>query len=110
MGSGIAEAFAAGGLQVHITDADPELSAQARERVVARARSAVDRGLIDAALLDRVQRVRACDSIAEAVAEADFVLEAVTEDLEVKHAVLAQRSRARWATMWSSPPTRRRSP
>lgn len=90
MGSGIAEAFAAGGLQVHITDADPELSAKARERVVARARAAVDRGLIDAALLDRVQRVRACDSIAEAVTEAEFVLEAVAEDLEVKHAVLAE--------------------
>jgi 3-hydroxybutyryl-CoA dehydrogenase len=54
MGSGIAEAFAAGGLQVRITDADPDLSGQARDRVVARATSAVDRGLIDAALLDRV--------------------------------------------------------
>ena len=90
MGSGIAEAFAAGGVEVRITDATPELSVQARERVMARARSAVERGLVDAALLDRVQRVRACDSIGEAVSGAEFVLEAVAEDLEVKHAVLAE--------------------
>jgi 3-hydroxybutyryl-CoA dehydrogenase len=90
MGSGIAEAFAAGGVDVRITDAGPELSAQARERVVARAQAAVDRGLIDAALLDRVQRVRACDSIAEAVSGADLVVEAVAEDVGVKDAVLAE--------------------
>ncbi|HEY1715949.1 MAG TPA: 3-hydroxyacyl-CoA dehydrogenase family protein [Solirubrobacteraceae bacterium] len=90
MGSGIAEAFAVGGVEVRITDAGPELSVQARERVVARARSAVDRGLIDAALLERVESVRACDSIGEAVSGAQFVLEAVAEDLQVKHAVLAE--------------------
>ena len=48
MGSGIAEAFAAGGLEVRITDATPELSAAACERVVTRARSAVEQGLVDA--------------------------------------------------------------
>ena len=89
MGSGIAEAFAAGGLDVRITDATPELSAQARERVVTRARTAVDAGLIDAALLERAERVQACDSVAEAVSGAELVLEAVAEDMDVKHAVLA---------------------
>jgi 3-hydroxybutyryl-CoA dehydrogenase len=90
MGSGIAEAFAAGGVEVRITDATPELSAQARERVVTRARSAVEKGLVDATLLERVERVRACESIGEAVAGAEFVLEAVAEDLGVKDAVLAE--------------------
>ena len=90
MGSGIAEAFAAGGVPVRVTDATPELSAQARERVLARARSAVDKELIDAALLDRVQSVHACESIAEAVAEADLVVEAVAEDLDIKDRVLAE--------------------
>ncbi|MGH2894498.1 MAG: 3-hydroxyacyl-CoA dehydrogenase family protein, partial [Solirubrobacteraceae bacterium] len=90
MGSGIAEAFCAGDLDVRITDADPELSAQARERVVKRARIHVDEGLIQGALIDRAERVQACDSIAEACAGAQLVLEAVAEDLEVKHAVLTE--------------------
>jgi 3-hydroxybutyryl-CoA dehydrogenase len=90
MGSGIAEAFAAGGLDVRITDANPELTAQAQERVVSRARSAVARGLIDAALVERAQRVRAAHSVAAAVSGAELVLEAVAEDMEVKHAVLAE--------------------
>ena len=90
MGSGIAEAFAAGGLEVRITDATPELSERARERVLARAQSAVEKGLIDAELLDRVKSVRACASIAEAADGAEFVLEAVAEDVAIKHAVLAE--------------------
>lgn len=90
MGSGIAEAFAAGALRVRITDADPELSARARERVVERARSHVDKGLIGAELVDRAERVQACDSIPEACSGAELVLEAVAENIEVKHAVLAE--------------------
>jgi 3-hydroxybutyryl-CoA dehydrogenase len=90
MGSGIAEAFAAGGLAVRITDADPELSARARERVVERARSHVDQGLIDGELVACAERVEACDSIEAACAGVELVLEAVAEDLEVKHAVLSE--------------------
>jgi 3-hydroxybutyryl-CoA dehydrogenase len=90
MGSGIAEAFAAGGLRVRITDANPELSARARERVVQRARSHVERGLVGGDLLERAERVQAYDAIAEACADAQLVLEAVAEDIEVKHKVLAE--------------------
>lgn len=90
MGSGIAEAFVAGGLRVRITDAGPHLSARARERVIERARSHVEAGLIDAALIDRAEQVQACDTIAEAASGAELVLEAVAEDIEVKHDVLAE--------------------
>ena len=90
MGGGIAEAFVAGGLHVRLTDATAELSAQARERVIERARSHVDAGLIDAALIDRAEEIAACGSIAEAAAGAELVLEAVAEDMDVKHAVLAE--------------------
>ena len=90
MGSGIAEAFVAGGLTVRITDAGSELSAQARQRVIDRTRSHVAAGLMDAELIDRAERVTACDSIAEATAGAGLVLEAVAEDIEVKHGVLAE--------------------
>jgi 3-hydroxybutyryl-CoA dehydrogenase len=90
MGGGIAEAFVAGGLHVRIADATAELSAQARERVIERARSHVDAGLIDSALIDRAEEIAACGSIAEAVSGAQLVLEAVAEDMDVKHAVLAE--------------------
>jgi 3-hydroxybutyryl-CoA dehydrogenase len=90
MGGGIAEAFVAGGLHVRIADATGELAAQARERVIERARSHVDAGLIDAALVDRADEIAACSSIAEAVSGTELVLEAVAEDVDVKHAVLAE--------------------
>lgn len=89
MGSGIAEAFVAGGLAVRITDAGPELSAQARQHVIDRARSHVAAGLIDAELIERAEKVTACDSVAEATSGAGLVVEAVAEDVEVKDVVLA---------------------
>ena len=66
MGSGIAEALLAGGVTVRITDASPELSVQARQRVIDRTRSHVAAGLIDAELIQRAERVTACDSVAKA--------------------------------------------
>jgi 3-hydroxybutyryl-CoA dehydrogenase len=90
MGGGIAEAFVAGGLHVRLADATAELSVQAREHVIERARSHVDAGLIDAALIDRAEAIAACDSIAAAASGAQLVLEAVAEDMDVKHAVLAE--------------------
>jgi 3-hydroxybutyryl-CoA dehydrogenase len=90
MGGGIAEAFVAGGLHVRIADATAELSAQARQQVIERARSHADAGLIGAALIDRAEDIVACGSIAEATSGAELVLEAVAEDMDVKHAVLAE--------------------
>jgi 3-hydroxybutyryl-CoA dehydrogenase len=90
MGGGIAEAFVAGGLHVRLADATAELSVQARGQVIERARSHVDAGLIDAALIDRAEEIAACESIAAAASGAELVLEAVAEDMDVKHAVLAE--------------------
>src|SRR6185437_11975004 len=88
MGSGIAEAFAVGGLDVRVTDATPELSRKARERVVARTRGHVEADLLPAEALERAERVIACDDASAAVATVDLVLEAVKEDIEVKREVL----------------------
>src|SRR3954451_13451541 len=89
MGSGIAEAFAVGGLEVRVTDATPELSRKARERVVERTCGHAEADLLPAEALERAERVSACDDAAGAVAGADLVLEAVKEDIEVKREVLA---------------------
>jgi 3-hydroxybutyryl-CoA dehydrogenase len=84
MGGGIAEAFAAAGLDVRVTDATPELAQRARERVIARARGHVEAGLLAEEALERAERVEAADGPAEAVDGADLVLEAVAEDSGVK--------------------------
>lgn len=89
MGGGIAEAFAAGGLRVRLADASADLAAAARERVIERARTHVEAGLIDAALIDRVQRIEAAGGLAQAVSGAQLVLEAVAEDIAVKREVLS---------------------
>src|SRR4051794_33830384 len=110
MGGGIAEAFAAPGLDVRVTDATPDLARQARERVIARTRGHIDAGLLPEEALERAERVEAADGPpaagagprppqearkraervgaaagpAEAVDGADLVLEAVAEDTGVK--------------------------
>jgi 3-hydroxybutyryl-CoA dehydrogenase len=89
MGGGIAEACAAGGLRIRLADAGPEQSAAARERVIERTRSHVKAGLVDAALIERAEGIEAFGELAEAVRGAQLVLEAVTEDIEVKHQVLS---------------------
>jgi 3-hydroxybutyryl-CoA dehydrogenase len=61
----------------------------ARERVIERARAHVKAGLVDAALIERAERIEAFGEIAEAVSGAELVLEAVAEDMEVKHEVLS---------------------
>jgi 3-hydroxybutyryl-CoA dehydrogenase len=89
MGSGIAEAFAAGGLSVRLTDATPELAKAARERVVQRARTHAQAGLVDPEAVRRAERIEICSDVADAVAGAQLVLEAVAERVEVKHQVLS---------------------
>jgi 3-hydroxybutyryl-CoA dehydrogenase len=84
MGGGIAEAFAAAGIETRVTDATPELAQRARERVIARTRGHVEAGLLSDEALERAERVEAADGPAEAVDGADLVLEAVAEDTGVK--------------------------
>src|ERR1700694_4677676 len=88
MGSGIAEAFAVGGLTVRITDGTPERARRARERVIARARTHARAGLVSDEAVSRAERIEPCPDLTGAVADAELVLEAVAEDLEVKQQVL----------------------
>jgi 3-hydroxybutyryl-CoA dehydrogenase len=89
MGGGIAEAFAAAGLAVRLSDATPELSGTARERVIARTRGHVDAGLLPEEAVARAESIEGCADAAAAAGGAELVLEAVAEDLAVKREVLA---------------------
>ena len=93
MGHGIAQVFAQAGLQVALTDKDAHVLYKARQRVqvnleaVCRHNPASgDGGRVASALA----RITTTSDLAEAVSQAEFVIEAVIEELDVKRVVLRQ--------------------
>ena len=82
MGHGIAQVFGLAGHEVAIADSHAPTLASAKDRILA---NLTDLGDDVAAL----ERIRICAGLAEAVAEADFIVEAVREDLGVKRGLFA---------------------
>jgi 3-hydroxybutyryl-CoA dehydrogenase len=95
MGGGIAQMLALSGVPVSLADVSAEIAAANHERLLDEARQFVADGLFPA---DAVERIRAlvtpAASVEEAVAEADFIEEAVPEKIEIKHATLRRISEA----------------
>ena len=89
MGLGVAECFAAAGIEVRITDATPELSREAKERLVRRARGHAEAGLLSEEAADRAEGVETADDTSAAAKDAELVFEAVSEKLDLKHGILA---------------------
>src|SRR6266849_10482127 len=87
MGHGIAQVFGLADHDVAITDIHAPTLASARDRILV---NLTDLGDDVAAL----ERIRICAGLAEAVAEADFIVEAVREDLGVKRGLFADIERA----------------
>jgi 3-hydroxybutyryl-CoA dehydrogenase len=90
MGSGIAEAAARAGIQVVLYEPEQAPLARSRTRVEASVARAVAGGKLDEAdareLLGRVAWTASLDDLADA----EVVIEAVVEDLDVKRALFAQ--------------------
>jgi 3-hydroxybutyryl-CoA dehydrogenase len=83
MGHGIAQVFALAGHEVAITDTVMQNLNTATSRIAANLRDLGDD-------VSAVSRVRACVDLAEAVREADYVVEAVLEDLPLKQKLFAE--------------------
>ena len=94
MGLGVAECFAAAGIEVRLTDATPEMTREAKERLVQRARGHAEAGLLSAQAAGRAEAVEPADSAPEASSDAGLVFEAVFEDLDLKLEILAACSKA----------------
>ncbi len=91
MGAGIAQAAAAGGWTTRLTDAQPDVLPQALATVTRNLEGAVSRNKLTAEARDQIlSRITTDDSIPSACRDADLVIEAVFEDLEVKRAVFRQ--------------------
>jgi 3-hydroxybutyryl-CoA dehydrogenase len=83
MGHGIAQVFAVAGHEVTITDAVAQSLDAAKSRIAANLR---DLGEDESA----ADRVRPCGDLADAVREADYVVEAVSENLALKQKLFAE--------------------
>ena len=89
MGLGVAQCFALAGLDVALADETPQASLGALERLGERVRGHVEAGLLPESAIEAARTVRAAKDMAEAVASADLVFEAVPERIEIKRGVLA---------------------
>jgi 3-hydroxybutyryl-CoA dehydrogenase len=88
MGHGIAQVAARSGYHVTLTDADPEALPRALARIEKNLDGGVARGKLDASERDEtLGRLKTEADPAAALKDADLCIEAVVENLEVKHAV-----------------------
>src|SRR5215472_7352943 len=88
MGHGIAEVMALGGINVSLTDAYPEALEKAKGMISESVQKLVQSGKIkDDEARKTLARISYNSDLATAVKDADLVLEAVPEDLDLKRKV-----------------------
>jgi 3-hydroxybutyryl-CoA dehydrogenase len=87
MGSGIVEVAARAGCEVTFVEGDDDLVAAGRARIDGSLAKAVERGKLDAAQRDEIAGRIAGAASLEALADADLVIEAATEQIEAKLAI-----------------------
>lgn len=91
MGHGIAQTFAVGGCRVRGYDQSPEVRGSVAGRIEQNLRTAAQAGFGEEdAIEPALARFRVCETEAEAVQGAEFVVEAVAEDLEVKRQLFSR--------------------
>lgn len=91
MGGGIAQSLALAGFTVEIVDVDVDASLKGLERLLGEAQQFEDQGLYAAGSTQTIKaNLTAGRTLEEAVAEVDFIEEAVFESPEVKREVLGR--------------------
>ena len=90
MGHGIAQVSATAGHDVTVRDIETEYVEDGLDAIERNLQGGVDRGKIDREAADAaLDRIAGTTDLAEAVADADLVIEAVPEDLELKRETVA---------------------
>lgn len=91
MGHGIAQLFAAGGYDVVLMDKYPEMLEKAKGRIAGSLQRWAERGkLTQDQAQAALSRVRYTGNLGDAVSNADIIIEAVPESVELKKAVLKE--------------------
>jgi 3-hydroxybutyryl-CoA dehydrogenase len=95
MGSGIAQVCAVAGHEVVLRDVDESVLAEGRSRIESTVEGGVERGkLTEAEAEAALDRVRTTTRLSDA-SDADLVIEAVPEDMDLKRDVFADLERVR---------------
>lgn len=95
MGGGIAQVLALAGYPVVLADVDENVARQSRDRLIAQAARNAELGLFPDNAADTIaDQLTAAPSIEEAVADADYVTEAVPEVVAIKSDTLRRISTA----------------
>ena len=95
MGHGIAQVCAMAGLEVRLADVSEAVAQRGAERIRANLDEGVKRGKIDARAVDAsMSRVNVAATMDDACADADVIIEAVPEKMELKRDVLTRAERA----------------
>ncbi len=85
MGRDIAHAASLGGFRVMLQDVNSDMLENALEEIRKEMQRAVERDRLDeGAMREGLERIAPTESLKEAVEEADFVIEAVPEEMELK--------------------------
>ena len=88
MGHGIAQLFATREVEVHLYDVDPQALSRALKNAAANLEAIAANGLIQSSEIGPIiERIRTHSSLDETVAEADLVVEAVSESVDLKQKV-----------------------
>ncbi len=90
MGHGIAELAVLHGFQVTLHDIKEEFIERGLERVRWSLEKLAEKGKLDGAPRDLLKRIDTTTDLREAAKTADFVIEAVTEDLELKKKIFKE--------------------
>lgn len=91
MGSGIAHVAALGGFATTLFDPEAVALEAARKRIEANLDKGVARGKVDADAAESAKkRLQVLTSLADAVSEADLVIEAAPESMEIKTAIFQE--------------------
>ncbi|MCI8869393.1 MAG: 3-hydroxybutyryl-CoA dehydrogenase [Lawsonibacter sp.] len=93
MGLDIAAVFARTGHQVAVREINDELAAKARDRLEASLSKQVSRGKMEQAKKDAIQANMTFTTDVSLAADADLVIEAAVEKLEVKQSIFAELDR-----------------
>jgi len=90
MGSGIAEVAAKAGMETRVREVSDQFAAQGRERIEKSMGRAVEKGKLDAAERDAALSRLSFTTELSDLADVDLVIEAVTEDIELKNGMFRE--------------------
>ena len=91
MGHGIAQVFAGGGYQVHLRDVSEEFLQAALKRIKLNLDMFIEKGLATSDKIDyTLSHLETTTNMATALKQADFAIEVVSENLEIKRDIFAQ--------------------